>query len=43
METSVSVGLGWLLVIDSGDRGEDGDIIGDSGDYDCYSRFWSTR
>ena len=34
MATSVSIGLGWLLVIESGDRGEDGDLIGDSGDYD---------
>ncbi len=29
MATSVSVGLGWLLVIESGDGGEDGDLIGD--------------
>ena len=32
METSVLIGLGWLLVIELGDRGEDGDVIGDSGD-----------
>ena len=39
MATSVSVYLGWLSVIESGDRDEDGDLSGDDGDYDCCSRF----
>ena len=39
MTASVSVGLCWLLIIELGDRDEDGDLSGDGGDYDCCSRF----